>query len=309
VSACGPSRDEPNPGTTPAAERFGACPVEPPAERSVGPPPSARPSTPERDPASVLANSSFSVGVLLLPGELQADARRLYQLLRTIDDLVDEGAPQASDRVAALERWAQGEAVTSPETKTLAELSERYPLPRAAFADFCRGMRLDLEGAEMRTEGELERYCEFAGGTVGLMLSALFGATDPETQRRMLALGTAMQRTNILRDIDEDLERGRVYIATSTIQRFGFPHPGQREELFRDQIARADALFAEGFQAIPMLGRGRRAMGVSALFYREILRQIEREGFGRRSGRVEVPPWRKKMLISRYPVVLGRQRR
>ena len=286
-----PSRGEQSPRTT----------DEPSAETRTSRSASGRQGEPKRDPASVLARSSFNAGVLLLPRDLQTDARRLYYLLRTIDDLVDEGDEGASDRVAAIEAWSREEECDSPETQALVELSTRYPLPRTAFADFCRGMRLDLEDAEMRTEVELERYCEYAGGTVGLMLTALLGAERPEAGGRMVTLGTAMQRTNILRDIDEDLERDRIYIATSTIERFGFPHPGQREQLMRDQIARADALFAEGFEAIPMLSRGRRAMGISALFYREILRQIEREGFGRKRGRVQVPSWRKKMLITRYP--------
>lgn len=255
---------------------------------------------PRRDPASVLATSSFSAGVLLLPRELQADARSLYYLLRTIDDLVDERVPYASERVEALEAWASGSPAASPETNTLAELSTRYPMPRQALADFCKGMRLDLEEAEIKTETDLERYCEYAGGTVGVMLTALLGATNPAAERKMLVLGTAMQRTNIIRDIDEDLERGRVYIASSTIAHYGFPHPGRREQLLRDQIMRADQLFAEGLEAIPMLRRGARAMGISAELYREILRQVEREGFGRSPGRVRIPNWRKQLVVSRY---------
>jgi phytoene synthase len=132
------------------------------------------------------------------------------------------------------------------------------------------------------------------------MLAGLLGTTDPDGEAKMAILGTAMQRTNILRDIDEDLERGRVYIAKSTIERFGFPHPGQREALVRDQIQRADTLFAEGLTAIPMLRHGRRAMGISGALYREILRQIEREGFGQERGRVSVPDWRKRLLVTRY---------
>lgn len=253
-----------------------------------------------RDPASVLAASTFSAGLLLLPRHLQEDARHLYHLLRTIDDLVDEGDPRADERVKALEEWAQGGHPETPEARTLEQLSRRYPLSRQAFTDFCEGMRADLIEAAMSTEAELERYCECAGGTVGIMLAGLLGTSHPCGEAKMAMLGTAMQRTNILRDIDEDLTRGRVYIASSTIERFGFPHPGQREELLRDQIARADALFAEGLTAIPMLREGRRAMGLSGILYREILRQIEREGFGRKAGRAKIPNWRKQILIARY---------
>jgi len=252
-----------------------------------------------RDPGEVLAASTFSAGLLLLPRRLQTDARRLYLLLRTIDDLVDEDDPRAPERVRAVEEWAQGEQPDTPEVRTLTELSQRYPLSRPALSDFCKGMREDLIEATMDTESDLERYCEYAGGTVGTMLAGLLGTTRADGERKMATLGTAMQRTNILRDIDEDLTRGRVYIASSTIERFGFPHPGEREALFRDQIDRADALYDAGLAAIPMLGEGRLAMGISIVLYREILRQIEREGFGCKAGRVSVPSWRKHMLIAK----------
>jgi phytoene synthase len=290
MSTCSASPREQVPGTT----------GDPSTSQAARPHQGSRtgaPAKPRRDPATALAGSSFSVGMLLLPSELQADARRLYYVLRTIDDLVDEGDPQAPERVESIERWARGAEADGPEARMLADLAQRHPFRREVFADFCKGMRLDLDEAEMKTEGELERYCEYAGGTVGVMLTALFGASHRDAERRMLALGAAMQWTNILRDIDEDLARGRVYIATSTIERYGFPHPGQREDLLRDQIARADALFEAGLMAIPMLRNGSRAMEVSVVLYREILRQIERDGFGRSAGRAIVPSWRKRLIV------------
>jgi 15-cis-phytoene synthase len=253
-----------------------------------------------RDPAAVLASSTFSAGLLLLPAALQADARRLYHVLRTVDDLVDEHHPRAEQRVAAIERWARGEAVDTPETRTLADLARRYPISRDALLGFCKGMRHDLAGAVIETESDLELYCQYAGGTVGIMLAGLLGATHPDGERKMAALGAAMQWTNILRDIDEDLAHGRLYIARRTIERFGFPTPGAREDLLSDQIARADALYEEGLGAIPLLANGRRAMALSAALYREILRQIEREGYGRKPGRATVPAWRRNLLITQH---------
>jgi len=108
-----------------------------------------------------------------------------------------------------------------------------------------------------------------------------------------------MQVTNILRDIDDDLATQRVYISKAAIDRFGFPAPGAREALLRDHIARADALYEEGLPAIGLLARGQAAMALSAALYREILRQIEREGFGRKPGRVVVPLERRQLLANR----------
>ncbi len=262
--------------------------------------------TKQRNPASVLAASTFSTGIRLLPRDLQDDARQLYYVLRTVDDLVDEQDPQAMHRVQAIEHWANGQETETPETLILADLSQRYPLSTQAITEFCQGMRHDLSRASVETEDDLERYCQYVGGTVGIMLASLFGTSHPAGEAKMAILGKAMQRTNILRDIDEDLERGRIYIPSTVIERYGPPSPGRREALMRDQIARADKLYDEGLSAIPLLNRGGRAMALSAALYREILRQIEREGYGLTPGRATVPSWRKRLLVVKRRLSLRR---
>jgi phytoene synthase len=254
---------------------------------------------PHRDPAAVLAASTFSAGLLLLPDQLQTDAKHLYYMLRTLDDLVDENDPDAEQRVEAVERWAKGTHTDTPETHTLTRLSQRYALPSNALIEFCQGMRHDLQGKEIETEDDLELYCQRVAGTVGIMLATLLGTTHPDGEEKMATLGRAMQRTNILRDIDEDLSHDRTYIARTTIERFGPPIPGAREDLLRDQIHRADALYEDGIAAVPLLRHGSEAMALSTTLYREILRQIERDGFGRKPGRATVPAWRKSQIATR----------
>jgi phytoene synthase len=279
-------------------------------------------------------NSTFAPGLRLLPRPLRDDVRALYRVLRTLDDLVDEDDPRAAERVGAVEAWARADtppippssptpplshtppsapATDTPETQALSELASRHPLPRGSLLEFCAGMRHDIDRGTVEDEAGFQRYCQQAGGSVGVVLANVLGAGDREhgrdedggerrreAERRMAALGRAMQVTNILRDIDEDLAHGRVYISRSAIERFGFPAPGAREELLRDHIARADALYEQGLGAIELLGAGRRAMALSAELYREILRQIEREGFGRRPGRAVVPAWRRRLLATRH---------
>jgi 15-cis-phytoene synthase len=244
--------------------------------------------------------STFAPGLRLLPRSIRADTRRLYQVLRTLDDLVDDDQPEAADRVRAVERWARNEPADSYETRMLTELSERHILPLQALLDFCQGMRHDIARAAIRTENDLELYCQRAGGSVGVMLARLLGSAGPEGDAKMATLGRAMQHTNILRDIDEDAIRGRVYIARSTIERFGAPIPGERAALMRDQIARADALYDQAADVTSLLSHGQRAMALCATLYREILRQIEREGFGRTPGRAVVPAWRRRLLTAEY---------
>jgi phytoene synthase len=239
----------------------------------------------------------------LLPSDLQADARRLYRVLRTIDDLVDDEDPQAESSVQAIEHWADGQQTDTPETRILTDLANRYPLPPEAMIEFCQGMRDDLERKPIDTEADLERYCQYVGGAVGVVLARIFGTSHPEGEHKMAILGRAFQRTNILRDIDEDHARGRLYIARTTIDQFGLPQPGAREELLRDQIARADCMYEEGLEAIPLLSRGRRGMALSAALYREILRQIERDGYGRNPGRAIIRPWRRHLLAAKHRVI------
>jgi phytoene synthase len=264
-------------------------------------PPNRHTTTPRAalDGAHAADDSTFAPAMRLLPEPSRSDVRTLYGVLRTIDDLVDDDDPRAPERVESLERWTRGWAPDSPETHALSELAIRHPLPREQLGEFCRGMRHDIAHETIADDAGFDRYCQRAGGSVGIVLAVLLGAAGPDEDRAkegMAALGRAMQVTNILRDIDEDLAAQRVYISKTAIERFGFPAPGAREELLRDHIVRADALYEQGLPAIGLLGRGREAMALSAALYREILREIEREGFGRSVGRVVVPLERREAL-------------
>jgi phytoene synthase len=259
---------------------------------------------------------TFAIACRMLPRSLRNDVYLLYLVFRTLDDAVDEGRPDAEERVAAVERWAAGERARrgqvqsrarapgeSREAELLADLATRYPIPPDAVAEFCRGMRDDLEGRPIVSEQEVDRYCYRVAGTVGIVMASVLGVRRPEARQQAAALGMAMQRTNILRDIDEDLAYGRIYLARETLDRYGSLDPGAREQLVRDQIARADALYDQGIAGIPELRHGRRAIAAASAMYREILRQIEREGYGRVAGRAVVPRRRKVMLAARKVVL------
>ena len=248
---------------------------------------------------------TFALACRLLPRPVRDDVYRLYLVFRVLDDLVDFGDPRASARIAAVEAWCGGsDAPVTVETTILSDLDARYGLPRDALLDFCCGMRDDLAGGPVLTEDELDTYCYRVAGTVGIVMTSLLGTESPaEALPAAAALGMAMQRTNILRDIDEDLANGRIYLARETLERFGSLRPGERAALMRDQIARADALYDEGCDGIALLSSGRVAIRAAAGMYREILRQIEREGYGARPGRVVVPRSRKLLVAARSATV------
>jgi phytoene synthase len=188
----------------------------------------------------------------------------------------------------------------TPEVEVLTDLARRHDLPRDALLDFCLGMGEDLEGVEYATEADVDRYCYRVAGTVGVVMATVLGTDRPDRARpAAAALGMAMQRTNILRDIDEDAANGRVYIARETLARYGGSLlPGERELLLRDQIARADALYEQGVAGIGELRRGRRAIAAAAGMYRELLRKLERDGYGEHAGRAVVPRSRKLAIVA-----------
>jgi phytoene synthase len=244
---------------------------------------------------------TFALACRLLPRDVRDDVYLLYLVFRTLDDLVDDRKPEAAVRVNAVAAWAAGAvAPRTPEVSILEDLTSRHDLPRAALIAFCAGMEEDLMRTSYETEADVDRYCYRVAGTVGLLMTAILGSDDPEqAEPAAAALGMAMQRTNILRDIDEDLANGRIYIARETLAVHGSLEPGRRASLLRDQIARADALYDEGIAGIPHLLRGRRAIAAAADMYRELLRRLESEGYGAHPGRAAVPRTRKLTLAAR----------
>ena len=276
---------------------------------------------------------TFALAARLLPRAVREDVDLLYLVLRTLDDLVDlegarDGGPRAADaeaRLVAVEAWARGEirgptgepapapapalaaapAPATRETRILDDLVRRHPaLPRDAVADFMAGMRQDLAGPRISTEEELDVYCYRVAGTVGRLMASILGGDGPDADAAARSLGIAMQRTNIVRDVDEDLANGRVYLPEATLAGHGITAAtlatADRRALLRDAITRADAAYAAGVAGIPLLRHGRRSIRAAAVLYREILRQVERDGLGaRRPHRAVVPRARKAWLVLR----------
>ncbi len=232
---------------------------------------------------------TFALACRFLPRSVRDDVYRLYLVFRTLDDLVDDGDPGADAAITAVEDWARGGPALTREARLLAALD----VPRQPILDFCAGMRTDLEGVPIRTEADLETYCYRVAGTVGVVMASVLGTDSADADHAAAALGCAMQRTNILRDVDEDRADGRTYLPDLLAGE-------DREDVFRRHIARADALYDQGIGGIRHLRRGRAAVRAAAVMYREILRQIERDGYA--PGRATVSRPRKLMLVARAPL-------
>lgn len=267
---------------------------------------------------------SFALAARFLPRNVRDDINLLYLALRRLDDLVDLEAPSGSaqradaqQRLAAIRTWLSTGAVAEAGGDELAifvDLQRRTPtLPTDAIGAFLDGMEGDLAGPVMESDADLDLYCYQVAGTVGRLMAALLGVRggdDAQADRAARALGAAMQRTNILRDIDEDLANGRVYLPATALRRVGLDpaaasgptslRDGDRRALYMAEIARADAEYEIGVAGIRHLLNGGRSIRVAGHLYREILRQIERDGFGvRRPHRPVVGRVRKAAALVR----------
>ncbi|SEH10303.1 phytoene/squalene synthase family protein [Thermoleophilum album] len=224
------------------------------------------------------ASRTFSLGARLLPQPERDLVRLLYFALRTLDDIVDERDPAASVRLARARAWLAGSPPTTPETHALEAVAAERPLPVAALALFLDGMECDLRREFPQDESQLDRYCVRVAGSVGILVAHILGA-PPYALARAAALGSALQLVNIVRDLDEDLARGRDYLGAARLTPQARHDPAARRALLAPRLARARALFAIGYAGIPQLRRGRLAVASAARAYLAIADEIERGGF------------------------------
>ncbi len=244
---------------------------------------------------------TFALATRLLPREVRPDVYLLYLVCRQLDDLVDLGHSDAAHRLRLAAEWAERGSVGSPEARILEHLVARHPdLPRDAVSDFCAGQIQDMSRVAVESESQLDLYCYRVAGTVGRMMAAILGVSDPSAEAAARAMGIALQRTNILRDIDEDLDRGRVYLPRETLGMAGVRdlRRDDRSLLLRIEIAIADHWYEQALDGTFLLRSGGRQVRAAALMYRQILRQIEREGRGaHRPCRAVVPGPRKLLCL------------
>ena len=200
----------------------------PPGERSMSRPMPTRPEigAAERYVRDVVLGSgtSFYWGMRLLPDAKRKAMFAIYAFCREVDDVADGNAPVAA-KLEALAGWRREiEALfagrpSRPTTLALLDPIARFDLPAGEFHAMVDGMEMDAAGT-MRAPplGDLVRYCRCVAGAVGLLSIRVFGADGEPVRRGALALGEALQLTNILRDLSEDAARGRLYLPRELLQ-------------------------------------------------------------------------------------------
>ncbi len=236
-----------------------------------------------------LHSRTFYLATGLLPGAQRKAIRALYAFCRATDDLVDRQDARPADIEAWRERVARPpEAQDNPLLYAWAYTRQQYQVEHRYEQELINGVLMDLYQKTYRSWSDLERYCYHVASTVGLLSIPIIGlapgASFEHAAAYAIRLGLALQLTNILRDVGEDLERGRVYLPLEDLRRFDLTledlfnrvYDARFVALMRFEIERARQLYREALPGIALLNPSARpAVGAAALLYRAILDEIE----------------------------------
>ncbi|RYD22291.1 MAG: squalene synthase HpnD [Verrucomicrobiaceae bacterium] len=195
------------------------------------------------------AESNLAFALKILPPERREDMVIFYAFCRTMDDLADAPGIPAEERDLSLETWKNGllHGFPSPDEfqRDVIALRDRREIPNELLVAIIDGCRMDLVPQRFETWEDLSGYIWKVACAVGLVSIRIFGCTDPQSERYAVSLGHALQLTNILRDIGEDLDNGqRIYLPLEDLARFGY---GEKDLISRVRDSRFLALM--DFQA------------------------------------------------------------
>ena len=256
---------------------------------------------------------NFYYSFLLLSRPQRQAMCAIYAFMRYCDDLSD--AEGVSDRSGAIARWQgdldsalAGNAPENPVWPAFSDSVTRYRIPHEYFRAMIRGVSSDLEPRHIQTFQELYDYCYHVASVVGLTIIHIFGFHDPQALQLAERCGVAFQLTNILRDVREDAEHGRVYLPAEDLVRFGVKptelagailSPALRD-LLAFEADRAREYYRESEPLMDMVDSGSRA-SLKALIgiYSRLLERISNSGYEVLGERVRVPAWEKIWILAR----------
>lgn len=250
------------------------------------------------------SGSSFYHGMRLLPRSKRQAMYTIYAWSRLADDAVDLGehdVPESAldDIAQLLDRALASGYVDDPHpiAVALGDTIRKYQLPEECFRNLLDGMLMDLHPQPFATFDDLLGYCRKAAGTVGQLCLEIFGYHDDEARDLAIDLGIAMQLTNILRDLGEDLDRGRVYLPVEDVERFGYSlealsrrqHSDAFRSLMAEETMRAKAYYERASRLLGLVDRDAR-LSLAMLYhvYHRLLQRIEREDYDVFSQRIRV---------------------
>ena len=266
------------------------------------------------------AKSNLAFALKILPTDRRQDMVTFYAFCRTIDDLADDPAIPLDERAKSLNDWESGLAHGFPspdefQTEILS-LRERQAIPNDLLLAIIDGCRSDLQPQRFQTQQELAAYIWKVACAVGLVSIKIFGCKDPASEKYAVALGQALQLTNILRDIGEDLANGRrIYLPLDDLARFGYTehdllariHDGRFHALMTYEADRAEAYFNEAERILPAADRQAllpaRMMGE---VYQLLLHRMRADQFRVFEKRYRVSKARKLMILTKHLIARSR---
>ena len=261
------------------------------------------------------SRSNFYYAFLSLPRARREALYAVYAFCRTVDDVADLGHDPAAQR-AGLARWRTDvarcfEAGPAPEHPIALQLRDAvaaYPIPRAALEAIIDGCAMDLQRVRYERAEDLYPYCSRVASAVGLCCVEIFGYTDPRAREYAVQLGTALQLTNIIRDVGTDAKIGRVYLPQQDLKEFGVSEAdlvaGRYDDRFvrlmEHQAARARGFYAAAGAAFPVVdARSLVPAEIMGRIYRALLEEIAARRFQVFDARITVPVRRKVAIAVR----------
>jgi 15-cis-phytoene synthase len=238
------------------------------------------------------SGSSFYYSFRFLSETRRQAITALYAFCREVDDVVDESSEHEVAH-AQLAWWREEIArlfagsPSHPVTRALAPHIGPFGLPEAALLEIIDGMEMDLKFARYERFDMLQLYCRRVAGVVGELSARIFGHADARTLQYAERLGIALQLTNIIRDVGEDVRRGRIYLPIEELQRFDVPASDLIElresesfgRLMQFQIERAQTFYRDAWALLPAVDRRAQRPGLlMAAIYRATLEEIRRDG-------------------------------
>jgi phytoene synthase len=262
--------------------------------------------------------TSFYYSFLVLPAEQRRAITAVWDFCRAVDDAVDE-EPAVADTTptgreavpfwrAELERCYNGAAPETVQGRDLQPFIRQFDLPRGAFEDLIDGVAMDLDISRYQTFDDLFQYCRRVASAVGLVCIRIFGCRSPQSCDYALNLGIALQMTNILRDVRNDLERGRLYLPLADLAEHGVTVDDVQRGVVTPEVrrlmafecGRARAFYDRARAALPAEDRRRLvAAEIMRAVYFETLLRIERQDYDVFSERIRVARPRQALIAIR----------
>lgn len=264
-------------------------------------------------------DTNFYYSFLVLPPDKRRAIVAVWDFCRAVDDAADE--PVSGEPAVELAKWRREVAAWyeggTPQTTqghVLAPLVHQFKLPRPAFEAIIEGVEMDIGDRRYETFDDLYQYCIRVASAVGLVCLEIFGYRDPGARQYAIDLGVALQLTNILRDVAEDLRRGRVYLPQEDLRAHGVreadllvetnrPSGSVRSPkvtaLLRQQADRARDYYARADRGLPRADRHSLvAAKIMGAVYRAILDRIEARNYDVFSSVVRVPRPRRALIAA-----------